>query len=114
MYPARLWVCVFVSVFSSLYSWTSLTHVFLSLSLSLNSVHAAIRKEPLKARDAKKLGNNKERKTAKDAKAVFPKKFYRKIKVNFKGRVNRIRQKLLARGIDSVWKKEAKNTAGAE
>ena len=74
-------------------------------------VHSAIRKDPLKARDAKKLGNNKERKTAKDAKAVYPKKYYRKIKVNFKGRVNRIRQKLTARGIESVWKKEAKNTA---
>jgi large subunit ribosomal protein L5e len=69
-------------------------------------VHAAIRKDPAVKRDKMHLGHFGTRKTAKDANATYPKKYYNRQKQNRKQRHNRIRQKLGARGVESVYVKE--------
>ena len=76
-----------------------------------SSAHAAIRKDPVKARAATELGNFKTRKGSKPDPKSFEKKYYRRLKQNRKQRHNRIRQKLGARGVDSVYVREARALA---
>jgi len=66
------------------------------------AAHAAIRKEPTKPRGDKELGRFGTRAKAKTGKETYEKKKYNKVKVSNKSRQARIRQKLTARGVDSI------------
>jgi large subunit ribosomal protein L5e len=64
--------------------------------------HEAIRKDPFKARDAKELGRFGVRAQPKTGKETYEKKKYNKVKTSIKAKQARIRQKLTARGIESI------------
>jgi large subunit ribosomal protein L5e len=66
------------------------------------AAHAAIRKDPLKARGDKELGRFGVRAKAKTGKETYEKKRYNQAKTTNKGRQSRIRQKLTARGVASI------------
>jgi len=65
-------------------------------------LHDAIRKDPTKKRDAKELGLFKTRDKPKDAKAAPVKKRWQPAKISIKQRKARIRQKLSAKGMESI------------
>lgn len=78
-----------------------------SFEAMYKAAHAAIRKEPTKARAATELGYFGVRKTPKTGKEEYPKKYFNKRKISLKQRQARITQKLKARGINSIKGQEA-------
>jgi len=65
-------------------------------------VHAAIRKEPTKKRDAKEHGHFKTAAKAKDPKKTFPKKHFQAQSISVEQRKNRIKQVLQAKGKQTI------------
>jgi large subunit ribosomal protein L5e len=66
------------------------------------AAHAAIRKEPTKARAATELGFFGVRAKAKTGKETYEKKHYNRTKISLQQRQARITQKLTAKGIKSI------------
>jgi large subunit ribosomal protein L5e len=60
------------------------------------ALHKAIRAEPTKKRDPLERGHYKSRDKAKDAKATYPKKNHRQVKLSVAQRKGRVKQKLAA------------------
>lgn len=71
------------------------------------AAHAAIRKEPTKARSNTELGFFGTRSKPKTGKETYEKKYYNKRKISLQQRKARISQKLGARGIKSLNPKKA-------
>jgi large subunit ribosomal protein L5e len=67
--------------------------------------HAAIRKEPFKKRDPLERGRFLERKEPRPADAKFPKKYYKATAITVKQRKARIKQKLMAAGLQPLFDK---------
>jgi large subunit ribosomal protein L5e len=58
------------------------------------AVHKAVRADPTKARDGKERGNFSTRKAAKDPKAEYPSKWFKRQKLAVEQRKSRVRQRL--------------------
>jgi large subunit ribosomal protein L5e len=76
-----------------------------NLEAIYTKAHAAIRKEPFKARDALEKGRFGDRKEAKAKDAKFPKKSWKPTAINVRQRKARIRTKLMASGLVPVFDK---------
>jgi len=70
--------------------------------------HTAIRKDPSIPRGPLELGNLKTRKAAKAKDAKYPKKNWKLLPKNKKQRMDRVRQKLVARGVETIYVREKK------
>jgi len=78
------------------------------------AAHAAIRKDPSKARANTELGFFGTRSKAKTGKETYEKKRYNKQKISLEQRKSRITQKLTAKGIKSIAAKKQKNNTAMQ